>query len=86
MIVCQEYHILPCVSKISVQVCRHIFDIIDTSSQLTLLTKVIDTNEQSLASAGTCRVLKVVALGSTRAKTLGALRRWRWSVLISLYI
>lgn len=36
-------------------------DVVDTTSQLTLLTKVVDTNEQGLALPRTVGVLEGVA-------------------------
>ena len=84
LVVCQDYHILSCISEIAVQVCRHILDIIDAPSQLTLLSKVIDPNQQSFSSPCAVRVLKVISLGCAGAEALLALGRRRWGVVISL--
>ena len=32
LVICKDNHVLPCVAKIAVEVCRHIFDVIDAAS------------------------------------------------------
>ena len=84
LIIRQEDHVLPCVSKVTIEVCRHVFDIINASSQLPFLTEVVDTDQQCLSSAGTVRVLEIVPLGRALAKAVLALRRWGWGLLVTL--
>jgi hypothetical protein len=37
LVVCQDDHILARIAKVLVQVCAHVFDIVDTSSKLAAL-------------------------------------------------
>lgn len=45
LVIGQDDHILSLVVEKAVQVCRQILDIVDTSSQLSPLAKVVDPNE-----------------------------------------
>lgn len=63
LIICQAHHVLSLVAEVSVQVGGHVLHVVDTSSQLTTLTKVIDTDQQSFPSTAAVRVLKCVSVG-----------------------
>lgn len=84
LIIRQENHIFPCITKIAIQVRRHVLDVVDAPSQLTLLTKVVDTDQQSFSSSSTIGVLKVISLGRAMTESLLALRRGRWCLVVSL--
>lgn len=64
LVIGQKDHVLASITEVLVQVRRHILHIVDTSTQLTFLAEVIDTNQQGLSLACTAGVLEVVALGS----------------------
>lgn len=68
LVIGQEDHVLASVTKVLVQVCRHILDVVDTSTQLTLLAEIVDSNEQRLSLACATRVLEVIALRGTVAE------------------
>lgn len=53
LIVRQDNHILQSISVPLIQEALHVFDIIDTASQLSALPKVIDSNQQGLPSSST---------------------------------
>lgn len=84
LVVGQDNHILPCVSKIAVEVCRHVLDVIDATSKLAPLAKVVDAYQQSLASPCAVGVLEAVTLRGTVAKGLHGLWRWRWGIWVAL--
>lgn len=84
LVIGQDDHILACIAKIAVEVGGHVFDVVDAASQLTLLTKVVDTDQECLASPCTIGILEAVALRGAGAKALHGLGRWRWSIVIAL--
>ena len=86
LIVGQDHHVFTGVSEIAVQVTRHVFHIVDASSQLPFLSKVVDTDQQGLTPACTARVLEIVTLRCALAKAMVPLRRWRRGVMVSLDI
>lgn len=43
LIIREDDHILPGVAKVAVEVCRHILDVIDTTSELPSLSEVVDS-------------------------------------------
>ena len=77
LIIRKTDHILPSVAEAGIQVCGHVLDVVDTASKLTLGTEVVDADKQSLPSACTLRVLKVVSLRSSVGESLCA-GRWWW--------
>lgn len=77
LVIGQDYHILPLIVVALVEESRHVLSIVDASSQLALLSKVVDTDQQSLALSSTVGVLKCVSLGSTLTEVLRRCRRGR---------
>lgn len=53
LVIGENHHILTSIPEVLVQVGRHVLDIVDASSQLPSLTKVVDSNQKSLPSAAT---------------------------------
>ena len=51
LIISQKNHVLTGITKVLVQIGGHVLDIVDTSAQLALLTKVIDSNQKRLSLA-----------------------------------
>lgn len=51
LIIRQDNHVLSGVSEVAIEVCRHVLHVVDAASQLPPLTKVVDTDQQSLPSA-----------------------------------
>ena len=45
LIVCQDYHVLTGIPKVLVQIRAHVLDVIDTSSELSPLAEIVDTNQ-----------------------------------------
>ena len=86
LIIGQDDHVLSRVAKVAIEIGRHVLDIIDTSPQLTSLSKVVDTDKQRLSTPCAIRVRKAVPLRSTRAEMVHALRRRRRSVRIPLIV
>ena len=72
LIIRQDDHILSRVSEILVEVTAHIFDVVDTSSQLTTLPEVIDADQERFSPSRAVTVLKTVALGSTGTEMLSS--------------
>lgn len=81
MVVCQDHHILPLVTKTLVKVGRHVFGVVDASSQLSLLAKIVDADKQCLPAAGAVGVLEGVAVRCAISKCLHLRRRWWWCAL-----
>jgi hypothetical protein len=84
LVIGQDDHVLALVAKVLVQVAAHVLDVVDAASQLALLAKVVDSNEQGFPSAGTVGVLKGVASGGALAKGLGLARRRGGRGVVSL--
>ena len=76
LIICQDHHVLSLVAEMAVQVGRHILHIVDASSELASLAKVVDTYEKRFPSAGAVGVLECIPAGCAGAESLG-LRGWR---------
>lgn len=78
LIIGQGDHVFALVAKGLHQVVGHVLNIVDATSELALLAKVVDTDQESLALAGTVGVLECVVIGGTVAEGLHARgRRWR---------
>ena len=78
LIIGEEDHVLAGIAEILVQVCRHVLDIVDTSAKLTLLTKVVDSDQQRLALTSAARVLEAIPLrGAVAERHWSSGRRWR---------
>lgn len=45
LVVCQDDHVLPLVSKILRQVCCHVADVVDAPTKLPALAKVVDSDQ-----------------------------------------
>lgn len=84
LIIGKYHHILSTVSKGLDQIFGHILHIIDTAAQLPLLSKVVDSNQQRFAFAGTFRILKAVPLGCPVAEGYCAAWRGRGASAIRL--
>lgn len=84
LVVGQEDHVFPRIVEVAVEVCRHVLDIINAASKLTLLPKIIDADHQSLASACAVGVLEVVATWCAATEALATLGWWRRGIVISL--
>lgn len=86
LVVCQEHHVFSRIPKVSIQICGHILDVVYAPSELTLLTKVIDANQQCFSPTCAERVLEIVPLRCAVSESLLPLG-WRWgSVVIALNI
>ena len=68
LIVGKEHHIFPGVAEVLIKIRRHILDIVNTSTKLSLLTKIVDSDQQRFPLSCAARILEVVALGCTMAK------------------
>lgn len=78
LVICQGDHIFALVAEGLHQVVGHVLNIVDATPELTLLAKVIDTDQKRLALTGTVGILKRVAIGGAVAEGLHAGgRRWR---------
>ena len=77
LVVCQDDHVLPLVAIALDEEARDVVDVVDTSSQLTVLAEVVDTDEEGLALAGTVGVLEGVPVRGAVTELLGAV--W-WGV------
>lgn len=45
LVVRQDHHIFPGVAEVLVQIGRHVLDVVDASSQLAFLAKVVDPDK-----------------------------------------
>jgi hypothetical protein len=86
LVVGQDNHILLLVVVPLHKERRDIVDIVDAASELALLAKVVDTDEQSLPLTGTVGVLEGVALRCTMSELLGNVRWRRGVVLLAVLV
>jgi len=84
LIICQDHHILPLVTKVFVQVIAHVLDIVDAAAELTSLAEIIDTNEQGFPSTSALRILKIVARRSAVTELLSLLGWWTGCIMVAL--
>lgn len=45
LVISEDNHILPLIPKTVDEICRHVLHIVDTTTQLTALTEVVDANQ-----------------------------------------
>lgn len=83
LVIGQNNHVLTGITKGLVQVGRHVLDVVDTPAQLTLLTEIIDTNQQRLSLASASGVLESVILRSAVTEGDGVARRG-WGTTLSV--
>lgn len=77
LVVGEQDHVLPLVSKVLNQVRGHVAHVIDAASQLAALAEVVDANEQGLPAAIALRVLECIVGGGAGAKVLWG--GWGWA-------
>ena len=77
LVVGQNDHILALIPIALNEEARDVVNIVDAAAKLAFLAKVVDTDEQSLAPAGTVGVLESIAFGSSMAELLRRRRRRR---------
>ena len=87
LVISQDDHVLSLVVVALHQEGRDVVYIVDTSTQLAFLTKIVDTNEKRLATTGTSGVLESVAFGGTVAELLRNIgRRWSGSSVLGMVV
>jgi hypothetical protein len=84
LVICQDHHVLSLVSKVAVQICRHVLHIVDASPQLSPLPKVVDTDEESLPPAVTRRVLERVTAWCSVSEGLGCCGGWGRCIVVAV--
>lgn len=87
LVIGQNDHVFPTISVHLVQESGHLRHIVDASSELIGLAKIVDAYQQGLSSSGAVGILELVARRGAVAKGLRNLwwRRWergRWTVLV----
>jgi len=86
LVVGEDDHVLTLIAKVLAQIRRHIPNIVDASSQLTALAKVVDAYQERFPPAGALGILEGVPLWCSIPKVLRGLW-WRgWSVMISMNV
>lgn len=68
LVVGEQDHVLALVVVLVDQERRQVLDVVDAAAQLALLAKVVDTNQQCLATPVALRVLECVSLGCAVAE------------------
>ena len=76
LVISQDDHVLPFVAMVLNQVLRQVFGVVDASTQLALLAKVVDADQKGATLARAVGVLEGVILGRTVAELLEPGRRW----------
>lgn len=71
LIIGQQNHVLSLVAIALYQESRNIVYVVDTSSQLAFLVKVVDADEKCLATTSTSGVLESIAFGGSMTELLG---------------
>lgn len=77
LVIREEDHIFAGISEVLIEICRHVLNIVNASSQLTLLAEIVDSNQQCLSLTSTARVLEVVTLWSAVSERDWSSRRSR---------
>lgn len=85
LVVGKENHVLPLVVEVGIQVCAHVLYVVDATSELSALAKVVDTNEQCFPASVASRVLERIATGGAVAKGLRSGRGW-WGTAHALLL
>ena len=75
LIIGQNDHVLSLVAEVLCQVSRHVSDVVNTTSELTALAKVVDADKKSFPAPGTVGIPEGIALRRTRTKMDGFIRR-----------
>lgn len=86
LVISQDDHIFPLVVEIVIEIRRHVPNIIDTASQLSPLTKVVDSNQKGLAFAIARGILKRVFRRRSATELLHALGRRRRGIRVAMHI
>ena len=77
LVVGQDDHVFSGVPEALVEVCGHVFDVVDAAAQLAALPKVVYSDQESFSPASAVTVLKGVAIGSSMTELLRC-RAWNW--------
>jgi len=51
LVIRQKHHVFPRISEVSIEIRRHVLDIIYAAPQLTFLAEVVDSDQKRFASA-----------------------------------
>ena len=86
LVVCEDDHVIPLVSIGLVQEGGHVLHVVDASSELPPLAKVVDADQERLSPPGAVGVLERIMLRSTRSEGLRCLRRRRGRLCIAIHI
>jgi hypothetical protein len=87
LVISQDDHVLSLVAIALHQEGRDVVYVVDTSTQLALLTKVVDADEKRLATTGTFGVLESIAFRGTVAELLGNIGgRWSGSSVLGVVV
>lgn len=87
LVISQDDHVLSLVVVALHQEGRDVVYIVDTSTQLAFLAKIVDTDEKRLATTGTSGVLESVAFGGTVAELLRNIGgRWSGSSVLGMVV
>lgn len=70
LVIREDHHVLSPISEMLNQVGRHIAHIIDTPSQLTTLTEVVDADQETFPPTRTVGVAESIALGGSLSEML----------------
>jgi uncharacterized membrane protein len=87
LVIGQDDHVLPLVVIALHQEGRDVVYVVDTSTQLALLAKIVDADEKRLATTGTFGVLESIAFRGTVAELLGNIGgRWSGSSVLGVVV
>lgn len=70
LVVCQDHHVFSGIAKVLVKVSRHVFDVVDATTQLSTLAEVVNANEKSFAFS--CAVTRKPVSFSMAPNLIGA--------------
>ena len=86
LIISQDDHVFPFVVEVVIEVRRHILHIIDAPSQLSSLSKIVDSHKQSFPTSSASGVLVSIVVGSSITEALHCLWWWWGCVRITVDI
>ena len=70
LVIGQEYHVLSLVIEMAVKICAHVLYVVDATTKLSTLTKVVDADEESFPASVASRILERVAIWRTVTEAL----------------
>ena len=84
LVVGQKHHVFTGITKVLIQIGRHVLHIVDAPAQLALLVEIVDSDQKRLPLSGARGILEVVALGRAMSERDGGGRGRRRATVMAV--